>query len=513
MSARRHRTLLGRATVLVGTAALVVSGMAGVSSAEPGGAGAGAGDTRGFELDADQPTAAGRVSAHKAPSSALARTPQALTKLTSPDPVLVMVKLDYDALASYTGTVQGLEATSPSVTKRSVTDRTDAVRDYQGYVERQESTITGRMRAAVPGLRIGRSYQVVYGGVSARVPGNQISDLLEVPGVVAVQRDSLRQPLTDSSTEFINAPAAYNQLPGGRRDAGKGIILANIDTGVWPEHPSLTDNGNLEAPPGPERACEYGDNPLTPEDDPFECNNKLIGGKAELDTYEANNDDLPYPGSARDAEGHGSHTSSTSAGNIVEDVQTLGPVLDRINGVAPGAWVIEYRALGPARRLRLRPDRRRAVGDHRRRRRHQLLRQRRLRPAHRPHRAGVPRRLQRRRLRRHLGRQQRPGRVDLRPPGPVDDHRRCLDPDPGLHLPADHRVRGRRELHGQGRLDHGRSRPAPGRRGRGRAVRRRAVHQPGRTRHVHRQDRHLPARAPTPGSRRATTSCRAARRG
>ena len=33
-----------------------------------------------------------------------------------------MIKYDYDALASYTGTVQGLAATSPSVTDRSLRD-------------------------------------------------------------------------------------------------------------------------------------------------------------------------------------------------------------------------------------------------------------------------------------------------------------------------------------------------------------------------------------------------------
>ncbi len=347
MSSRALRPALTRAAVLVSTAALTLTGVVGVSSAEPGDAAPDPAGADGFELGADQPALAGRLSADKAPSSALARTPRALTRLKGSAPVLVMIKLDYDAVASYTGTVRGLEATSPSLTAKALSADTAAVRGYESYVADQESTITRRMETAAPGLDVGRSFRTVYGGVSARVPGNQIPALLDVPGVVAVQRDTLRQALTDSSTEFINAPAAYNQLPGGRRDAGKGIILANIDTGVWPEHPSLADLGNLPPATGPERACEFGDNPLTPADDPFECNNKLIGGQATLDTYEANNDDLPYPGSARDAEGHGSHTTSTSAGNIVDDVQTVGPVIDQINGVAPGAWVLEYRALGP----------------------------------------------------------------------------------------------------------------------------------------------------------------------
>ena len=96
-----------------------------------------------------------------------------------------------------------------------------------------------------------------------------------------------------------------------------------LDTGAWPEHPSFADNGNLGAPPpkadGTPRACNFGDNPLTPANDPFVCNNKLIGGAPFLATY------LSDPGraaaepyhTARDSNGHGTHTGSTSAGNPV----------------------------------------------------------------------------------------------------------------------------------------------------------------------------------------------------
>ena len=51
----------------------------------------------------------------KAPSSALAQTDPALLGRPTP-PVNVMIKLDYDAVATYAGAVPGLAATSPSVT-------------------------------------------------------------------------------------------------------------------------------------------------------------------------------------------------------------------------------------------------------------------------------------------------------------------------------------------------------------------------------------------------------------
>ncbi|WP_252274459.1 S8 family serine peptidase [Nocardioides sp. LMS-CY] len=341
MSPRAPHSRQLRLAVAGSAAALAITGL--VATAAPASGGP-PGD--GFTIADTQPTLTGRSSGDKAPSSSMAETSPSLLKLDSAKRVPVVIKYDYDAIASYTGTVPGLAATSPSVTGRPVTAGTSALRDYRAYVNRQERAISRRVEAAVPATSIDQSYQVAYGGVSAVVPGNQIRTLLAVPGVVAVQRDALRQPLTDSSTRFINATAAYEELRT-TRSAGKGIILANIDTGLWPEHPSFADHGNLSAPPGPARACAFGDNPLTPADDPFVCNNKLIGGQPFLDTYAALNDDLVYPGTARDSEGHGSHTSSTSAGDIVTNVKTLGPTLSRVNGVAPGAWVVEYKALGP----------------------------------------------------------------------------------------------------------------------------------------------------------------------
>ena len=177
------------------------------------------------------------------------------------------------------------------------------------------------MRAAAPGARIGQSFRIVYGGVQATVPANSVKDIVKVAGVVAVQPDGLRQPLTDSSSDFVNATGLQNTLGGanGPKDAGKGIIFGNLDTGVWPEHPSFADQGNLSSPPGTARECNFGDNPLTPANDPFACNNKLIGGAPFLDTYLSNPARAaaePFH-TARDSNGHGTHTSSTSAGNVV----------------------------------------------------------------------------------------------------------------------------------------------------------------------------------------------------
>ncbi|HEY1117738.1 MAG TPA: S8 family serine peptidase, partial [Acidimicrobiales bacterium] len=314
------------------------------ASAAPGGGGSDPGS--GLSTAAVQPRLVDTVEGDKAPMSRLARTSPGLRNLTSTERIPVMVKYDYDGAASYTGTVAGYPATSPSVTGRKLTPQRVAGSSYLRYVRGREQAITNRIRAVAPSAQITNRFRVVYGGVSAIVAGNQIRQILRVPGVVAVQRDVFEQPLTDSSGTFIGTPSAYSALHT-TRNAGAGILLGNLDTGVWPEHPSFADRGNLPAYSGPALPCNFGDNPLTPANDPFVCNDKLVGGQAFMATYDATNPTYLYQGTARDSEGHGSHPASTSAGNIVNNVQTLGPVVSRILGMAPGAQIAEYRVCGP----------------------------------------------------------------------------------------------------------------------------------------------------------------------
>ena len=295
-------------------------------------------------------TRADSVTGDKAPSSRLAQTDRALLARRDAQQVQVMLKLDYDSVATYTGGIDDLAATSPSVTGRKLTGRSGAERSYQAYINDRKADIVARVTAAVPGVTVGSSIDVVYGGVTAVVPANRIKDLVGVEGVVAVHENKIQQPLTDSSPEFMGAPTIYSQL-GGAANSGKGVIYGNLDTGIWPENPSFADLGNLAAPPAPSgggtRECNYGDNPLTPAVDVFACQNKLIGGAHFTDDYDIIFGDDPLAGTARDSNGHGTHTASTSAGNRVNNAPIQGLNRGPIAGLAPGAWVMEYKVCGP----------------------------------------------------------------------------------------------------------------------------------------------------------------------
>ncbi|QIG39323.1 S8 family serine peptidase [Microbacterium sp. 4R-513] len=336
----------------------------------------------------------------------LARTDAAVTP--------VMVKVDVDPVASYAGGIDGYAATSPELTKVSIADGSAAIEKYTAFVEQKIAAAQAEASALIPGARMLGTHATVYGGFGMMIPANRAKDLLQLSSVAAVQSNELRQtaeqtttpdaapdatpdatpettpapeatvaptpgpsqtqaapeqtadpraqaladvelppttPATDAdATTFIGADAVWPGL-GGRDHAGEGIIVGVIDTGIWPEHPMLADNG-IKKPAGGPWACEFGDGTVGAA---FACNDKLIGAYAFLDTYQAVASEpagadaycSPALCSARDAEGHGTHTATTAAGSFVDSAEIFGVDRGAISGVAPGASVIAYRALGP----------------------------------------------------------------------------------------------------------------------------------------------------------------------
>jgi subtilisin family serine protease len=339
-----HAPIRTRRTVAATAIAAALALQAGVA---PAGA-APAGPPGGGQLRA-RPLRGTRVHGATSPVTRLARSDGRLLRLRSSRPVSVLVKLDYDALASYGGGVSGLPATSPSVTGRQLDGRSEPVLRYRRHVQAVESAFLGGLARRLPAARPGRRLHTVYGGVAVRLPGNRVADLLRLPGAVAVQPDRLERPLTDASPGFVGAPTVYRAL-GSTATAGRGVIVGVLDTGAWPEHPSFADRGGLPAPPpkadGTPRSCDFGDNPLTAAGDPFPCNHKVISGQAFLETYDQVIGGELYPHSARDSNGHGTFTATAAAGGLVAHARTLGVDRGPVHGIAAGAQVAVYRVCG-----------------------------------------------------------------------------------------------------------------------------------------------------------------------
>ncbi len=286
--------------------------------------------------------------AAKSRSGRLAETDPALRGRTDSTPTLVLIKLDYDPVASYSGSVPGFSATSPELTGRPLAQSQAAVTAYLAHAKRFEAAAVNGIKAAVPQARVLRSFRVAYGGVSAVVPANSIDALLRVPGVAAIQPDTINQLTTDATPDFVGATDAWSQISNSTT-AGEGVVVGVLDSGIWPEHPSLIDNGITYE--GPELDCDFGTGTDPLLGDAFECNDKLVGAYTFVDTYLSAL--APLDGefcnavgdtcTARDANGHGTHTATTAAGSHVDEAVLLDVDYGPVSGIAPGAHVVAYR--------------------------------------------------------------------------------------------------------------------------------------------------------------------------
>ena len=201
-----------------------------------------AGDPQGLTTKAGALSHDSYFTSAKSLSGRLAQSDQQLLSRTDSKIVSVMVKLDVDAVASYRGGVANLRPTSPASTGHPLNNSDVAVKAYTSYVNTQAQSVRKAALKSIPSIKFGQVFTVAYGGFEARLPANQAKNLLKLPGVAAVQADTIEHPLVDYSAHFIGADAVWPSL-GGSVHAGEGTILGDIDTGIWPEHPMLADNG------------------------------------------------------------------------------------------------------------------------------------------------------------------------------------------------------------------------------------------------------------------------------
>ena len=289
-------------------------------------------------------------SSAKSPTGKVTQTDPALLGRTDSTPINVVIKYDYDPTASYAGGVAGLAATSPSVTGKKLKNNKAAVDAYEQYAKQVSANTSSAVTAALPSAVIGQEFVTAYGGVAAQIPANSVADLLKVAGVAAVQSDNLEQPLSDA-TGFIGATAVWPGL-GGQDNAASNVVVGVIDTGIWPEHPMLVDRLPAFGRTFGTNSCQFGDGTDTAHLGPtFACNDKLVAAYAKTATYMANVgagaeefcNNTTHKCSARDPEGHGTHTTTTAAGARVDSASLYGVERGPVSGVAPGARVIMYR--------------------------------------------------------------------------------------------------------------------------------------------------------------------------
>ncbi|KAM0833891.1 hypothetical protein ACQ4PT_063982 [Festuca glaucescens] len=160
------------------------------------------------------------------------------------------------------------------------------------------------------------------------------------PSVISVFPNRGRKLHTTRSWEFLgmekDGRVRANSI-WAKAKLGEGIIIGNLDTGVWPEAGSFSDDGMGPAPARWRGVCHDQSS-----DAQVRCNRKLIGAQYFNKGYMATVGQA-NPASTRDSDGHGTHTLSTAAGRFVPGANLFGYGNGTAKGGAPGAHVAAYK--------------------------------------------------------------------------------------------------------------------------------------------------------------------------
>ncbi|KAJ4725408.1 Subtilisin-like protease [Melia azedarach] len=191
------------------------------------------------------------------------------------------------------------------------------------------------------------SYNRFINGFAAVMDEEHAQMLGKNPNVVSVFLNKGRKLHTTRSWDFLGLEK-NNVIPSNSAwktaRFGEDTIIGTLDTGVWPESKSFSDEGMGPLPSKWRGFCQndttYG----------VKCNRKLIGMRffnqgyiSYVQTFNSSFTASPEISTARDLEGHGSHTLSTAGGNFVANVSVLGNGYGTAKGGSPKSRVAAYK--------------------------------------------------------------------------------------------------------------------------------------------------------------------------
>lgn len=194
------------------------------------------------------------------------------------------------------------------------------------------------------------SYTRHINGFAAILDEEQALEMSKDPNVMRIFPNEGRKLHTTRSWMFLglenNGGVPHDSI-WEKAKFGEDVIIANLDTGVWPESKSFNDQG-LGPIPSRWRGICQNDTQVGG----VHCNRKLIGARyfnkgyiAALATSNITN--ITVINSPRDDDGHGTHTLSTAGGAFVPRTSVFNYGKGTAKGGAPRARVAAYKVCWP----------------------------------------------------------------------------------------------------------------------------------------------------------------------
>ncbi len=177
------------------------------------------------------------------------------------------------------------------------------------------------------GGRIISRTNIASNTLSVELPSEKSGQLAAIAGVKNSHIERHYKAYLDQANLVHNFPAAYSMV-GGASNAGKGIKIGMIDSGIDITQPAFSDTG-FQAPAGFPKVNQVSDTQFT--------NNKVIVARSYVSLL-----DNPDPfNDATDHDGHGTSTSDCAAGGLTAISGTPS-----FTGAAPGAYLGNYKVFG-----------------------------------------------------------------------------------------------------------------------------------------------------------------------
>ncbi len=205
-----------------------------------------------------------------------------------------------------------------------------AARSYRDTVRAAQLKVEAEVRNR--NLPVTGAVQNVLNAVFVEASPSRVAELRAIPGVKMVVRLHRFRPTLNRAVNLVNAPAAWNAA-GGTGNAGAGVKIAVIDTGIDANHPAFRQAPPVPVPSGFPK-CN-SDAALNGWSCAAFTNSKVIVARSYIANGHKGDDFSP-----RDHYGHGTAVASVAAGST-----NTGPTAT-ITGMAPQAFLGSYKVFG-----------------------------------------------------------------------------------------------------------------------------------------------------------------------
>ena len=225
-----------------------------------------------------------------------------------------IVQLNGDPLSTYV-------KTKPAHGKKIDFSNT-TVKSYRAQLNGLRNDFKAWLRSNAPSANVVGEYDISLNAVAVRLNGTPLGTIASAPLVKSAQYEGLYTPqVADPDLALINAVQAWNAA-GGAANAGAGVKVAIVDTGIDITHPCFSDAGYPAQ-------NQLGNRSFT--------NNKVI--VAKVFNNKAGNKGY----SAEAVQEHGTHVAGTVACDYLTPATVSGVAIPYdMSGVAPRALLGNY---------------------------------------------------------------------------------------------------------------------------------------------------------------------------